>query len=116
MFCAFFTAIEDLEDIKHKLVNFVKWKELGLNLGLSPDHLKVIEADHKLTSERLEAVLFHWLKQNYDVNIYGLPSWSCLADAIEPINNTLAFTVKEQHTLEPQPQSKNSMYVCFDLF
>ena len=98
MFCAFYTATKDLADVKRELVNFVKWSDLGLNLGLSPESLEVIKEDHRLTSHRLEAVLLQWLKQNYSVDKYGLPSWSRLSDVVDPFDHALASTIKERHT------------------
>ena len=116
MFCAFYTATIDLADVKRELAKFGKWRELGRNLGLSNVSLEVINADYMMLSKRLEEVLFEWLRRNYNVDMYGLPSWSRLADALQPIDMALAFKIKERQALEPQPQSKNSMYVCFDLF
>ena len=98
MFYAFCTASEHLADVKHQLGHFAQWKDLGLNLGLSPLCLEVIEKDHKWASEQLEAVLLQWLKKNYNLNKYKPPSWSRLADAVEPINCALAIAIKERHS------------------
>ena len=92
-------AIEQLVDVKRKLGDFPQWKSLGLNLGLPCSTLKVIENDYRFTDERaLLAVLTEWLKQNYDLEKYGLPSWSRLADAVERIDHALAIAIKERHT------------------
>ena len=90
-------ATEDLADVKRELGPFVAWKDLGLNLGLSPPRLEVIEEDYTLASKRLDAVLFYWLRKNYNVDRYGLPSWSRLAQAVEPIDRALAINIRERH-------------------
>ena len=97
MFCAFCTASEHLADVKHELGDFAQWKGLGLNLGLSPSRLEVIEEDYKWTNERLEAVLLRWLRRNYNLNKYKPPSWRRLVDAVEPINHALAIAIKERY-------------------
>ena len=84
-------------DVKHELCPFAKWKELGLNLGLSPESLEVIENDSSRTDDRLHAVLLQWLQRNYDLDKSGLPSWRQLAEAVKPINHTLASTIKDRH-------------------
>ena len=68
-------ATEHLADVKRELGPFARWKELGLNLGLSPKSLEVIENDSSRTDDRLHAVLLQWLQRNYDLDKYGLPSW-----------------------------------------
>ena len=71
---AFPLATKHLVDVKHELCPFARWKELGLNLGLSPESLEVIDNDYRRTDDQLEAVLLQWLKGNYDLKKYGLPS------------------------------------------
>ena len=100
VFGAFCTAAEHLVDVKSELGHFAHAKELGLNLGLSPKLLKVIERDYKWTSEQLGEILLKWLEGNYDVEKYGLPSWSALVNAVEPIDH--ALTIKRNHHLSLQ--------------
>ena len=86
-------------DVKRELGHFAHSKELGLNLGLSPQLLEVIERDYRWTSEQLGAILLKWLERNYDLEKYGLPSWSALVNAVEPIDRALALTIKTNHHL-----------------
>ena len=59
--------------------------------------LEVIERDYRWTNEQLEAVLTEWLKMNYDMEEYELPSWRQLANAVEPIDCALAIATNEHH-------------------
>ena len=86
-------------DVKRELGHFAHAKELGLNLGLPPQLLEVIERDYRWTSEQLGAVLLHWLERDYDLQKYGLPSWSALVDGVELIDHALALTIKKNHHL-----------------
>ena len=79
------------------LGHFARWNELGLHLGLTYAQLEVIKSEKGSNNERLVAVLSEWLKQNYNTEEYGLPSWSQLAAALQPIDRALANTIKEQH-------------------
>ena len=95
MFCPYRTAIDHLPDVEKELGAFAKWDNLGLNLGLSADRLEVIKQDAGLTEGRLQAVLSDWLRRNYNVQRYGLPSWMALANAVQPIDRALAMKIKE---------------------
>ena len=94
-----FHIAADLVDVKHELGYFADVKDLGLNLGLPAKLLEVIERDYRFTSEQLGAVLFHWLERNYDVEKHGLPSWSALVKAVDPIDHVLAFEIRRNHHL-----------------
>ena len=97
LFCAYLTATDDLLAVEQELGNFSKWKDLGLNLGLSVDSLEIIEEDQRLTKERVRAVLLEWLRQEYDVDKHGPPSWKVLADAVRPVNLALAIKIENNH-------------------
>ena len=97
VFCAFCTASEHLAVVKRELGDFAQWKGLGLNLGISPSSLEVIEEDYSRASERLHEVLLRWLRRNYNLDKYKPPSWRQLVDAVEPINRALAIAIKERY-------------------
>ena len=97
MTAAFPLTTEDLVDVKRELGPFARWKGLGLNLGISPKSLEVIENDYRWTDDQLEAVLLQWLKQNYDVDEHRLPSWGWLAEAVKPIDHVLALKIFNRH-------------------
>ena len=84
-------------DVKHELGHFSEWYDLGLNLGLSPKHLKVIERNYTMANDRLNEVLLEWLKKNYNLEKHDLPSWSALVNAVEPIDCDLALIIKKRH-------------------
>ena len=101
VFGAFCTAAKHLVDVKRELGHFARWHDLGLHLGLSPQHLEMIDSDCRgmSTDEKLKRVLLEWLKGNHDVEKYGLPSWSALVNAVDPIDYALALTIKRNHHL-----------------
>ena len=96
-FAAFPLATNHLVVVKRELGPFARWNKLGLNLGLSPENLEVIENDYRQTDDRLEAVLLQWLKRNYDLDEYGLLLWRRLAEAVKPIDHALALTIQNRH-------------------
>ena len=99
VFGAFCIATEHLVDVRRELGHFARWHDLGLNLGLSPEHLEVIDSDSKRTDDKLKEVLFEWLKGSYDVQKHGSPLWSALVSAVDPINHSLALKIKKNHLL-----------------
>ena len=92
-------AAEHLVDVKGELGHFAKWHDLGLRLGLSPQHLEVIDSDCKGTDQKVKKILLEWLKRNYNKGKHGLPSWNALVNAIDPIDHALALTIKRKHHL-----------------
>ena len=86
-------------DVKRELGHFARWHDLGLHLGLSPQHLEVINSDGKGTDEKVKKVFLEWLKGNHDVEKYGLPSWCALVGAVDPIDHVLALAIKRNHHL-----------------
>ena len=90
-------ATKDLVHVKRELGPFARWKGLGLNLGISPESLEVIENDYRQTDDQLEAVLLHWLEKDFDRDEYGLPSWRRLAEAVKPIDHALSLTIQDRH-------------------
>lgn len=60
-----------------------KARSLGLALGLSVSKLDTIRSDFNDSDEVLTEVLNTWLKQAYDVEKYGCPSWRSLARAVD---------------------------------
>ena len=101
------TAIEHLRAVKEELGPFAEWYDLGLNLGLSANLLDVIKKDAGSTGDQVQAVLCDWLRQNYNVQQYGLPSWKMLVNAVQPINGALARNIRDRLLIKCM-----CVYVC----
>ena len=80
-----------------------KWRPLGLALRLKSAVLDTIYSNHP--TECLRDMLLAWLKQQYDINTFGRPSWSMLCTAIsKPAGGNdpaLARKIAENHKGEP---------------
>ena len=69
-----------------------KWLDLGDQLGLHPNTLSSIEANHSDVSRRLRETLVKWLVGADGVS----PSWALLVKALEAIEeNTVAEHISE---------------------
>ena len=89
----------------------INWMNVGLMLGLQHSYLKEIRtAYHESPRECLKEALAQWLKQEYDVDRNGLPTWKKMVEvAADPIageNSALATTLARnhqgmQHTVRP---------------
>ena len=65
-----------------------KWKELSISLGLSYDVIDNIKGsgdNYHCWSEALN----HWIKQNYNTDTFGRPSWRSLLKAVAEIDKLL---------------------------
>lgn len=89
-------ALEQLVNVKQALGHFALWQDLGLNLGLHPDLLKEIECNNLRVSGRVHDVLYEWLSMNYAVDHHGPPTWAQLANAVGPINRSLAKDIRRK--------------------
>ena len=80
--------------------NKAKWKVLGEELGLREDSLEEIKNDYQQNGvrERLNQVLAHWLRKNYDEERFGCPTWQNLANAVTKSGDrALADTILAKH-------------------
>ena len=69
-----------------------KWLDLGDQLGLHPNTLNTIEANHSDVSRRLRETLVKWLAGADGVS----PSWASLVKALEAIEEkTVAEHISE---------------------
>ena len=96
VFDAFRIATEHLVDVKRELGQFAQWNNLGLNLGLSLEYLEVIDSESIRIDDKLTKVLSQWLKRNYNVEKYGMPTWRALVNGVYPINQRLASEIKNR--------------------
>lgn len=63
-------------------VSAADWRLLGTNLGLSGSLLRQIRANHQDVEDRLWMVVHYWLREAYNTDEYGTPSWTRLKNAI----------------------------------
>ena len=76
-------AIVDLFDVKRELLLVVaRWKDIGLAVRLDHSELDEIESDNRQSSDCLSRVLTLWLKNAYNTERFGEPSWELLARAV----------------------------------
>ena len=94
-------GINELVHVNKALKEVNRWKVLGLELGIPYPTIERIDTDEggKVMQCRIE-MLVAWLKQNYDVDEFGYPSWSILKKALKNIDeNKVASQLPEkQHT------------------
>ena len=60
----------------------VRWRDIGLELGITDPQLQTIEADNNDVTSRLTAMLREWLNGSYNTSRYGEPSWQRLSEAV----------------------------------
>ena len=70
-------------------------------LGLLPSAVNAVGKGCTTVSEHLHEVLLEWLKQNYDTDRFGLPSWRLLCAAVASEagggNKSLAAEIAAKH-------------------
>ena len=79
-----------------------KWMDVGLTLGIRHSYLKEIRTTNRESPrECLKDALEQWLKQVYNVDRNGLPTWKKMVEvAADPIageNPALATTLARNH-------------------
>ena len=76
-------GINDLHEVLLEVKSLAaRWNMLGLALGLYQPQLDTIKVDNPDVENCLRAVLTNWLKQMYDVQKFGEPSWPVLVKAV----------------------------------
>ena len=78
-----YTGIEDLFEVQKHLQTVVRWKKLGLALGLIYPTLQKIEKEqHEKVDDCMMEMLAAWLQRQDNVSKKGVPSWSVLKTAL----------------------------------
>ena len=77
-------VIEDLQEVRSQLLEVaVKWRDIGLELGLSDPQLERIRANNRDdVTDCLTAMLRDWLNRSYNTTRHGEPSWERLSEAV----------------------------------
>ena len=75
-----------------------KYYEFGIHLGLPPHELDTIREQfpHGI-AQAFAQVLLLWLRQSYNVERYGPPTWQALVKAVEQENRALAKTIAAKY-------------------
>ena len=76
--------------------------QLGIELGLRPGEMEAIQQAHSQNvAQALIQVLLAWLKQLYNVEKYGPPTWRRLVEAVDSPsggnNHALAVGIASKH-------------------
>ena len=88
-------VVDALESLK------TRWKELGFKLRLRPDKLQEIEQNYSRNSSHcLHEVVVEWLRQNYNTERFGEPTWRSLAEAVWKLNKQVFRTIAREHNIQ----------------
>ena len=78
-----------------------RYYELGIALRLPPEELDSVKVDESKSTRALSGVLQSWLKQNYNTEKHGPPTWRKLVEAVDSPaggnNHTLAKDIATKH-------------------
>lgn len=76
--------IDDLFEVSSMLCDeAVRWRQIGLALRIRDPELDQIAVKFNNDPENcLREMLKHWLKQSFDTEKYGKPSWETLSEAV----------------------------------
>ena len=95
----FATAENDWSDVTTAVASLAgKWRQLAINLGLSAGVIDSIAGDFSNNADRLNEVILAWLRHKHNYQRRGLPSWSTLSSAVQPINCALAKDLLDRGT------------------
>ena len=73
-----------------------KWRELSIHLGLSCDIIDNIKGsgdNYHCWSEALK----HWIRQNYNTETFGKPSWQSLLRAVAEVDKLMFRQLAKKH-------------------
>ena len=82
-----------------------RWKAIGRGFRIDSGRLDQIQTDnHGDCEECLSGVLTCWLRKNYDVELFGEPTWRTVVKVVaRPVagnNCALAMTIAGRHSGE----------------
>ena len=87
-----------------------KWEVLSAHLGLPASTVDTIKHDNSGDASAcwIKAIL-EWIKQNYNVDRYGKPSWRTLLRAVLVVDKLLFHELRRKH---PGKWVKTIIYIC----
>ena len=93
---------DDLLSVYREVLDLaINWMDVGLVLGLRHTDLSDISTTNReKPKDCLKEALARWLKQDYDIDRNGLPTWKKMVEvAADPIveNPALATTLAQNH-------------------
>lgn len=97
------TGESDFRDVCRELVTIkAMYYQLGVELGLSPGELDAIRKENSHDADQsFNVVVLKWLRQQYEVERFGCPTWKRLVEAVEsPVggnNPVLAAQMAVRH-------------------
>ena len=96
------TDEDDLFEILQDLASVaIKWRKIGMALGLNCNTLDKIEHVYHDPDDQLSNMVVQWLKKNYNVERFGEPTWGKLAKAVRAGagggNSALAQRIEDNH-------------------
>ena len=79
-----------------------QWKSIGIALRLKPNELEIIQAGNNGDPIAcLTLTVTKWLKRNYNVGMFGEPTWQWLVEAVSDpaggANMALARKIARRH-------------------
>ena len=90
-----FVEMGSLGSVHQALKPLVKWKKLGLNLGLQKPTLEKIALEQRDDVEDCKMeMLAAWLRWEDDVQQKGQPSWRRLLDALKGVDAALTTKIE----------------------
>ena len=60
-----------------------KWPMIGTQLHLRQSTIETIKSEHLDPAESMKKVVYNYLKKNYNVERFGLPTWKKIVEAVE---------------------------------
>jgi len=94
---------DDLRDVISTVADItLRWQDLGVSLGIRQSELENILSDRSHSPVNcLKLMLTQWLRQNYNVERFGEPTWRRLVEAVGDHmggnNVVLAQTIAREH-------------------
>ena len=98
----------------------VRYYQLGIALGLPPRELEAIQQIHSHNvAQALTQVLLIWLRQRYNVEKFGRPTWQRLREAVDSPsggeNSAFAEKIAKKHIISSTSHHSNLSFLSLSL-
>ena len=90
-----------MRDVRQEVVDIkATYYDFGIALGLPVRELDSIHrAFYQVIDHAFDQVLLLWLRQHYDFERHGRPTWRRLVEEVEGFNPTLAADIANRHPI-----------------
>ena len=86
------------------------WRTVGQNLHVRASKIEEIDISNgRFPAMCMDLVVAEWLKLNYNLQQYGMPTWRKVAESVVKVNKKVFLSIASKHTVQVKQTGKKTV-------